>query len=144
MARLPFFDTHVHFWDLNHSDLHYAWLRPGLLHPIIGDLEPIKVPLYGAEQFLAETESSNVVKVLHVEADIDPGDDTVGETLWLEQQSQRTGTPTGIIADTNFKSPDIEREIERHLDASARVRGFRDFSEGDYLLDPAFARGLAP
>jgi predicted TIM-barrel fold metal-dependent hydrolase len=143
MARLPFFDTHVHFWDLNHPDLHYPWLRPGLLHPIIGDLEAIKFPLYGADEFLAETEGSNVVKVLHVEADIDAGDDPVEETRWLEQLADRTGTPTAIIADTNFKAPDVEQEIERHLEASVRVRGFRDFSEGDYLVDPDFARGYA-
>ena len=143
MARLPFFDTHVHFWDLGHPKLHYAWLQPGLRHPIIGDIESVKFPLYGAEQFLAETSAANVLKVLHVEADIDAGDDPVDETIWLEQQAQQTGLPTGIIADTDLKAADLEMEIDRHLTASTRVRGFRDFSEGDYLLDPDFARGYA-
>jgi predicted TIM-barrel fold metal-dependent hydrolase len=143
MARLPFFDTHVHFWDLSHPKLHYAWLKPGLIHPIIGDIESVKLPLYGAEQFITETSAANVAKVLHVEADVDAGDDPVDETIWLEQQARRTGIPTGIIADTNLKAPELEREIERHLQASARVRGFRDFSEGNYLEDADFARGFA-
>ena len=143
MPRPPFYDTHVHFWDLSHPRLHYAWLAPGPPHPIIGDIESVKYPLYDARRFIAETSGANVVKVLHVEADVDSGDDPVEETIWLEQQAQLTGVPEGIIADTNLKSPDLEREIERHLQASARVRGFRDFSEGDYLIDPDFARGYA-
>ena len=28
MARLPFVDTHVHFWDLQDPVLRYDWLAP--------------------------------------------------------------------------------------------------------------------
>jgi predicted TIM-barrel fold metal-dependent hydrolase len=38
MADLPFVDTHIHLWDLGRPDLHYSWLQPGVLHPILGDI----------------------------------------------------------------------------------------------------------
>jgi predicted TIM-barrel fold metal-dependent hydrolase len=143
MARLPFVDTHVHFWDLNHPDLHYAWLQPDVVHPVIGDIDAIKFPLYSSEQFLAETAESNVSEVIHVEADVSGDDDPVSETIWLQQAAERTGIPTAIIADINLKSPDVAEQIERHCNASPRLRGVRDFSEGDYLVDSDFARGYA-
>lgn len=143
MARPPFVDTHVHFWNLDHPRLHYSWLQPGRSHPILGDIEAIKVPVYGAEEFLGETVSANVTKVVHVEADIDPSDDPVAETAWLEEAAERTGIPSAIIADVNLKADDVERQLHRHLEASTRVRGIRDFSDGDYLVDPHFERGYA-
>jgi predicted TIM-barrel fold metal-dependent hydrolase len=143
MARLPFVDTHVHFWDLNHPRLHYAWLQPEFVHPIIGDIGAIKFPLYGADEFLAETAADNVIKAVHVEADVNVDDDPVQETAWLQEQAQRTGIPSAIVADVNLKAVDLEQQIERHLEASPRLRGVRDFSDGDYLVDPDFARGYA-
>lgn len=142
MAELPFVDTHVHFWDLKHPDLHYSWLLPEAIHPVMGNIDEIKVPLYGAEEFLAETASANVSKIVHVQAALGI-EDPVNETIWLEQAAQRTGVPHAIVAHIDLRAPNVEEEIARHLQASPRVRGVRDFSESDYLVDPEFARGYA-
>jgi predicted TIM-barrel fold metal-dependent hydrolase len=142
MAQLPFVDTHVHLWDLNHPDLHYSWLLPDAIHPVMGDIDEIKVPLYGAEEFLAETADANVAKIVHVQAALGI-EDPVNETIWLEQAAQRTGAPHAIVAHIDLRAADVEAEIARHQTASPRVRGVRDFAEGDYLADPDFARGYA-
>jgi predicted TIM-barrel fold metal-dependent hydrolase len=142
MARLPFVDTHVHLWDLNHPDLHYSWLAPDAIHPVMGNIDEIKFPLYGAEEFLAETAGANVSKIVHVQAALGI-EDPVNETIWLEQAAQRTGAPHAIVAHVDLRADNVDDEIARHREASPRLRGVRDFAEGDYLVDPDFARGYA-
>jgi predicted TIM-barrel fold metal-dependent hydrolase len=141
VAELPFVDTHVHFWDLNHPDLYYSWLQPDAIHPVLRNIDEIKFPLYGPEQFLAEVANANVEKVVHVQAALGISD-PVNETIWLQEGADRTGIPHGIVAYVDLKRPDAEREIVRHQEASPLVRGIRDFSEGDYLVDSAFQRGF--
>jgi predicted TIM-barrel fold metal-dependent hydrolase len=140
MADVPFVDTHVHFWDLANPDLHYSWLQPGWVHPVLGDIDELKVPLWVAEHLRLETRNANVSKVVHVQSALGI-EDPVQETLWLERAAQRTGFPAGIMAHADLKSPSVEAELDRHAQASGRLRGIRDFSSGDYLVDPAFARG---
>lgn len=142
MADLPFVDTHVHFWDLDKPELHYSWLQPGVLHPILGDIEEIKVRRFGAEELRREIGDANVTKVVHVQAALGI-EDPVEETLWLHEQAQSGGFPQAIVAYADLKDPDVEPMLERHLAASSLVRGIRDFSEGDYLVDPDFERGYA-
>ncbi|MGA2009297.1 MAG: amidohydrolase family protein [Solirubrobacteraceae bacterium] len=142
MAQLPFIDTHVHFWDLRHPDLHYSWLAPEAIHPVMGDIDQIKFPLYGAEQFLAETADANVSKIVHVQAALGI-EDPVDETLWLELAAQRTGAPHAIVAHVDLRAADVDAQIARHREASPRLRGVRDFAEGDYLVDADFRRGYA-
>ena len=142
MAELPFIDTHVHFFDLHHPPLRYDWLAPGVIHPILGDIEAIKVPRFGADEFLAETATANVAAVVHVQAAIGTAD-PVQETIWLEQAAERTGTPSAIVAHVDLMADDVPTQLERHREASPRLRGVRDFAEGDYLEDPRFARGFA-
>lgn len=142
MARLPFVDTHVHFWDLQHPDLHYSWLAPDAIHEVMGNIDEIKFPLYGADEFLAESAGANVSKIVHVQAALGI-EDPVNETIWLEQAAQRTGAPHAIVAHIDLRAAAVEEEIARHAEASPRLRGVRDFAEGDYLVDPAFARGYA-
>ncbi len=142
MAELPFVDTHVHFWDLQHPDLHYSWLLPDAIHPVMGNIDEIKFPLYGAEEFMAETAGANVSKVVHVQAALGI-DDPVNETIWLQQAAERTGIPHAIVAYVDLKDPDVDSEISRHQAASPLLRGVRDFAEGDYLVDPDFHRGYA-
>jgi predicted TIM-barrel fold metal-dependent hydrolase len=140
MADVPFVDTHVHFWDLANPDLHYSWLQPGWVHPVLGDIDELKVPLWVAEHLRLETRNANVSKVVHVQSALGI-EDPVQETLWLERAAQRTGFPHAIMAHTDLKSPSVEAELARHAETSGRLRGIRDFSSGDYLVDPAFARG---
>jgi predicted TIM-barrel fold metal-dependent hydrolase len=142
MAELPFVDTHVHFWDLQHPDLHYSWLEPDAIHPVMGNIDAIKFPLYGAEEFLTETAGANVSKVVHVQAALGIKD-PVNETIWLQQAADRTGIPHAIVAHIDLKDRDVNAEIARHREASPLLRGVRDFAEGDYLVEADFHRGYA-
>lgn len=142
MAQLAFVDTHVHFWDLDDPRLTYSWLAPGVDHPILGDIDAIKFPLYAGEELRRETESANVSKAVHVQAAIGTAD-PVDETRWLQEQADSTGFPHAIVAYADLKDPDVDRVIEQHLEASPLMRGIRDFSEGDYLVDADFERGFS-
>jgi predicted TIM-barrel fold metal-dependent hydrolase len=142
MSDRPFVDTHVHYYDLRDQDLYYAWLQPDFIHPILGDIDAIKALRYDADAYMAETRFSNVTKCVHVQAALGIKD-PVKETEWLEGMARRTGYPNGIIAHSDLTSPELEGELERHMAASPRMRGVRDFGEGDYLVDPAWRRGCA-
>ena len=140
MSHLPFVDTHVHFWDLAKPNLRYSWLEPGWVHPVLGNIDALKVPVWEAEHLILETRHANVSKVVHVQSALGI-EDPVEETRWLESAAERTGFPTAILAHTDLKSETVEAELERHAEASGRLRGIRDFSSGDFLVDPDFARG---
>ncbi len=141
MARLPFVDTHVHYWDLKDPKLAYAWLQPDWVHPILGDIDGLKVLKYMAPQFVAETRFQNVSKAVHVQAAIGIAD-PVEETRWLQEQADETGFPHGIVAHCDLAAPDAEETIERHLE-HANMRGIRDFAAGTNLDNPDWLRGLA-
>lgn len=139
---LQFIDTHIHFWDLNHPDLYYSWLQPDAIHPVMDNIDAIKYPLYGAEQFMEDISGSNVAKAVHVQAALGIAD-PVKETEWLQEAALRTGFPHAIVAHVDLKDSNAEKELERHLEASPLVRGVRDFSEGNYFTDPNFLRGFS-
>ena len=142
MAELPFVDTHVHFYDLRRKDLVYAWLQPDFVHPLLGDINGIKTLVFSADAYLAETRFANVSKAVHVQAAIG-AKDPVAETVWLEEMAQRTGCPNGIVASADLSDPGVGETLERHVAASSRVSGVRDFAEGDYLVSPEWLRGYA-
>jgi len=140
MADLAFVDTHVHFYDLRKKEFVYSWLQPEFVHPIIGDINAIKTLVFDATAFRGESRFSNVSKIVHVQAALG-APDPVAETAWLEEMAQATGWPNGIVAHSDLKAEGVEAELERHLGASPRLRGIRDFGAGDYLNDPAWQRG---
>jgi predicted TIM-barrel fold metal-dependent hydrolase len=139
MAKLPFVDTHVHYWDLKDPKLKYTWLEPDWVHPILGDIDGLKVLKYMADHYIAETRFQNVSKAVHVQAAIGIPD-PVEETRWLQQQADRTGFPHGIVAHCDLASKDAEKTLERHMEY-ANMRGVRDFGEGDYLADATWQQG---
>lgn len=140
MAEIPFVDTHVHFYDLRIKEHVYEWLQPHFVHPQLGDINAIKTLVYGAEAFQAEARFSNVSKVVHVQAALGAADPVL-ETIWLEDMAGRTGCPDGIVAHANLSDPNVQEVLERHVAASSRVSGIRDFGEGDYLVSSDWQRG---
>jgi predicted TIM-barrel fold metal-dependent hydrolase len=142
MAAIPFVDTHVHYYDLRRKDMVYEWLQPEFVHPQLGDINSIKTLVYDATSFHAESRFANVSKVVHVQAALG-APDPVTETIWLDEMFNREGGPDAIIASANLKDPGVEETLERHLAASSRVRGIRDFGEGDYLSSSDWQRGYA-
>jgi predicted TIM-barrel fold metal-dependent hydrolase len=141
MSDLPFVDTHVHFWDLKHASLRWVWLEPDFVHPLMGDIDGLKRLRFTADDYLAQTRFTDAAKVIHVQAALG-SPDPVEETEWLEQMAERTGVPTGIVAEAWLAKPDVEAQLERHAQFP-RLRGIRDFGEGEYLEDPAWERGYA-
>jgi len=141
MNKLEFVDTHIHFWNLQHPELHYAFLQPGFKDPIIKGTEKLREFNYQVDDYIKETRNSNVVKAIHVQAAIG-SKDPVKETEWLQAMADLKGIPHAIVAHSDLKSPTVEAELKRHCQY-ANIRGIRDFSYGNYLVDPAFHRGFA-
>jgi len=141
VTELPFVDTHVHFWNLKHPMLRWGWLEPDFVHPLLGDIDGLKRTRYAADEYLAETRFDGADKVIHVQAALG-SPDPVAETAWLEEMADRTGAPHAIVAEAWLAKPDVEQQLERHA-RYPRLRGIRDFGEGEYLADPAWERGYA-
>lgn len=142
MTDMPFVDSHVHFYDLRRKDLVYSWLQPDFVHPKIGNIDAIKTLVYSSAAYEAETRFANVTKVVHVQAALGAADPVL-ETEWLEEMAVRTGRPDAFIADASLADANVEQILERHVETSTRVRGIRDFAEGDYLESKDWQRGYA-
>ena len=143
MNRLEFVDTHFHFWDHQHPVLVYKWPEPPPgVEPAGGPrFHELKTFNYLAEDYIAETRNANVTKAVHVQVAIGT-EDPVEETRWLQGTADRTGFPHGIVAHASLKEPRVEEVLARHAEY-ANIRGIRDFSDGDFLVDPDFQRGYA-
>ena len=112
MATLPLVDTHVHYWDLKDPTLRYDWLQPEWIHPILGNIDGLKVLRYGAEHYVAETRFQNVSKAVHVQAAIGIAD-PVEETKWLQAQADELGFPHAIVGHCDLAGDDAEETLER-------------------------------
>ena len=142
LNKLDFVDSHIHFWDFQHPDLRYEQYEGDFVHPQLGErFMELAQSNYLVDDYIVETRNSNVIKAVHVQAAIGI-EDPVKETEWLQQAAGRTGFPQGIIAHASLKDPDVAEVLERHCEYP-NMRGVRDFSTGDYLVDPAFHRGYA-
>lgn len=141
VGRPRFFDTHVHFWDLDAEGFAYDWLRPGVTYPVLGRLDRLRVPLYDAEAYDAETRFANVGGVILVEAEATAAaNDSPKETRWFMQQAKKLPIPVGIVVYADLSADDAEEQLARHCE-SPLVRGVRDRTNPDKLLDTRFQRG---
>jgi len=140
MATVPFVDTHFHLHDMKRPELRYLWLERDWVHPLLGDIDPIKAQHYWIQDFIAETRFSNVSKAVHVQAALGTLD-PVDETKWLQAFADQFGYPQGIVAECHLNQPDAQSVLERQIQHK-NVRGIRDFGPGDYLMDPAWRAGF--
>ena len=142
MEKPEFVDAHVHFYDMGHPELFYAHWQPDVDHPVLGaQTRKLAERNWLAEDFIAVSRDSNVTKAVHVQAAIG-SPDPVKETEWLQEAAGRTGFPHAIVAHAGLRDPDVEAVLERHCEFQ-HMRGVRDFSYGDYLVEPDFHRGYA-
>jgi predicted TIM-barrel fold metal-dependent hydrolase len=143
VERLPFLDSHVHFFDLDDPSLRYSWLLPEAPHEDmgLGDYRAMRSQRYWADDFIAETRFANVAGAIHVQAATGI-DDPVSETRWLQSFADRVGTPQGIVAYADLADPGVAKLIERHA-AFANLCGIRDLRYDGYLSDPQWERGYA-
>jgi predicted TIM-barrel fold metal-dependent hydrolase len=141
MTRVPFTDTHVHFYDRSHPTLRWDWLLPEVEDEDLGDFSAIKAQRFAAEDFLGETRFQNLDRVIHVQAAIG-SEDPVEETRWLQEAGERTGVPHGIVGYCALDAPDAAAVLRRHAESS-RLCGIRDLRYDDYLSEPAWCKGAA-
>ena len=142
MEKLEFVDTHVHFYDMQHPELVYGHWQSGVPHETLGEqIQRLAERNYLAEDYIAETRNANVTKAVHVQAAIG-SPDPVTETEWLQEAADRTGFPHAIVAHADLRDPGVEDVLERHC-RFPNMRAIRDFSYGDYLIEPDFHRGFA-
>ncbi len=141
MARIPFIDTHVHFYDLQNPRLRYDLLQPGARHEILEDIRAIQAQRYWADDWLAEARFANVAKSIHVQC-AGGIPDPVEETRWIQAFADRLGHPHGIVAEVHLAEADAAAVLERHLEF-ANVRGVREYRDDDYLRDPNWEKGFS-
>jgi predicted TIM-barrel fold metal-dependent hydrolase len=132
-------DTHVHFWD--QRLLSYPWLQAGVPHPILGDIDAIKSPLYDAGALLAETRFAGLRGAVHVEADA-KASDPFAEPSWVRGMAARSPLPVSQVVHADLCSPGSAGDVAA-FGAAADVVGIRDFGVVGYLRDPASAPAFA-
>ena len=128
-------DCHHHLWDL---DKHYhVWLHAQpRVETFIGDYEPICTN-YLPTNLISDAGDLPLVKSVHVQAEFDPTN-PVGETAWLQEQSDTYGFPHGIVGYADLSSPTFESMLEGHLQYR-NFRGIRQLLNWDVIPDRAFA-----
>ena len=134
-------DPHHHLWDL--SRYRYPWLEA---LPSAHD--------YLVEDYLADTRNQELVKSVHLQAEIEPGQ-AVAETEWLQGIADARGIPNGIVAWAPLQEgAAVQPMLEQH----ARHRNFRGIRQllnwdpdparsqcdrPDYLTDASWRAGYA-
>ena len=117
-------DAHHHLWDLKNYHYPRCSTRHGGAEadPLFRD--------YRIRDFRRDTGGLTVAGSVHVEGGHDPND-PVTETRWLERVSRRTGLPSVVVPYVALDAPDAGEVLDRHLDASSRVRGVRQMLDVD-------------
>ena len=72
MSRLPIIDTHVHFWNMRNPDpgMAWVWIAPDADHPVLGNIDAIKMLSYDINGVWAEARFADVKAFVHVQAAI--------------------------------------------------------------------------
>lgn len=141
-----FIDTHVHMWDLAHPRLTWNWVDTPEDHPLLGNIDQIKMRAFTMWALEAEARFSGAEAFVHVQAAIG-SPDPVEETRWLEEMAVSHPALAAIIGHVDLVEPDAGDVMDAHLEASDRFRGVRDFAVEPQLatgrVDVHMERGLA-
>ncbi len=116
-------DAHHHLWDLDR--LRYPWLLEPVDH-VVGDYSAIQRS-YRVADFLKDARNQELVKSVHVQAEIDHGLAPVEETDWLQSVADAPGSrgfPHGIVAYADLADHGVNEVLTRHC-AHANMRGVR-------------------
>lgn len=146
LSGLRLIDAHVHFWDPSKTPravtplvkvLGFSpWLVdkaarlvfPQKVQRFFGRAEYIVRP-YLVKGYLSDTARYSVAGLVHIEAGwiCKHPLDAVKEPQWIESIRQKTGLPIAAIitqADLSM-GKEVNEILQRHLEASSRVRGVR-------------------
>jgi predicted TIM-barrel fold metal-dependent hydrolase len=136
---IPFVDSHVHFWDLDSALLDYDILTTRAAHPIMGDINGLRVVRFGPEEFRAQSRFQNVAGVVHVQVAFGRTN-PLDETAWLQGLANSTGLPHGIVGTHDLTAVDAETTLTAHAQYDL-LRGLRGFGDAAQLTSSAFRRG---
>ena len=134
MERFPIIDTHVHFWDMRNPDpgMAWSWIGKDVDHPILGDIDAIKMLKYDINSIWAEARFADVSAFVHVQAAIG-SDDPVKETRWLTRMRESDPpAPFTIIAEAALGDAGASAVLAGHAESPYFV-GIRDFTAEPYL-----------
>ncbi len=146
MSRDPIIDTHVHFWNMRNPDpgLAWVWLDSNADHPVLGNIDAIKMLSYNIDNLWAEARFADVSAFVHVQAAIG-SDDPVKETIWLTRMRESSPVPFTIVADAELGTDDAMRQLDMHGESPYFV-GVRDFRSEPMLASgeiiPRFEESL--
>ena len=142
MSSIKFIDTHFHLFDFKNKDMKYEHFEPEFIHPLLGTkLQKLSESSYLIENYLDDIKTSNVPKAVHVQAAMG-SKDPVLETKWVTTIAEKTTYPNAIVGHADLKNPKVENVLVRHCEYS-RLKGIRDFSYGDYLVEENFHKGFS-
>ncbi len=146
MFRDPIIDTHVHLWNMRNPDpgLAWVWLDKDADHPVLGNIDAIKMLSYNIDNLWAEARFADVSAFVHVQAAIG-SDDPVKETIWLTRMRESSPVPFTIVADAELGTDDAMRQLDMHGESPYFV-GIRDFRSEPMLASgeiiPRFEESL--
>lgn len=137
MPREDMIDTHVHFWDMRNppDGLAWTWLDKDEDHPILGNIDAIKMLAYDVQGLWAEARFANVKAFVHVQAALG-SKNPVAETEWLTRMREGAPVPFTIVGDVSLGNPDAIRQLDDHCRSPYFV-GVRDFG-----CEPMLASGM--
>jgi predicted TIM-barrel fold metal-dependent hydrolase len=114
-------DAHHHLWDLD--ALYYPWLTDHIsTNFVLGEYSDLRRN-YLPEDYLRDSARQNVVRTVHVEADLH-ADDPMKETNWVVGIHERYGFPNAIVAHAFLDRDDTDDRLAE-LAACSMVRGIR-------------------
>lgn len=130
-------DTHVHLWNLAHPRLTWDWVDTAQDHPILGEIDAVKMRAFEMHHLMAETRFAGVSGFVHVQAAIGSVD-PVEETRWLTAMAQRFPQLKAVVAHADIGSDRFAEQLAGH-EESALFRGIRDFAVEPYLASGQIA-----
>lgn len=128
MSATPVIDAHQHFWHYDPAE--YGWIEPSMA-AIRRDFLPVDLKRAAS--------GAGVGAVVSVQAR-----QTTAETAWLLDLAAGDPFVAGVVGWVPLASPTVEVELERFA-AHPKLRGVRHVLQDEadeYMLQPAFARGL--
>ena len=111
-------DAHHHIWQQH--DL--PWLLGPMQPRIFGDYDAIKRD-YTVEEFIVDTKGTGVEKSVYVQANWAPNW-FADEVAWVQEESNRSGWPHGIVGYCDMLQKDSRRDLEK-LSRYPLMRGIR-------------------
>lgn len=136
----PLVDTHVHMWNLAHPTLTWNWIDTPDDHPILGNIDSVKMRAFEMRHLEAESRFAGVEAFVHVQAAIGSAD-PVEETRWLTAMAQEHPALRALVGHADLGGARLAEQLAGHLE-SPIFRGVRDFAIEPYLASGEQARAV--